>query len=219
MGTICNCPAAAAIPDIPQEKCPVAFGQIQKVIFQRLYNDDGTPNGFKGTTTSIKTKAAWTPLLSATDSTKVVISPYIGAPTDEPGAVRTFGSGNEVPGGNAIVLGREPTAFTGAIYRASQQTVIVPLKALECESEADNLGAYLVDENGQIECLDYGTSSAPDYRPIPVKSFFVGDKAHGGLEGVDTNAISWSYPPNWSDKLEIVVPTDFNPLTDLIPAV
>ncbi len=203
------------MPDIPNDNCPNSFGQLQKVAFQRLWKADGSPNSFS-LTNEITIKASWTLLLTAADSSKVVVSPYIGAPTDEPGAARTFGSGNEVPGGNAIVIGREPTAFTGAIYRASQAGVIAALKRLECESEADNLGVYLFDDSGQIEALNYGTADAPDFRPIPIKSLFVGDKAHGNLEGVDTNAISWTYPPNWSDRLQIVTPVDFNPLTDLV---
>jgi hypothetical protein len=32
------------------------------------------------------------------------------------------------------------------------------------------------------------------------------------------NNIQWSFLPNYSDNLKIVIPSDFNPLTDLIPA-
>jgi hypothetical protein len=46
----------------------------------------------------------------------------------------------------------------------------------------------------------------------------VGDKNLGGFDAPDGNAISWSFPPNWSDNLVIVTPSDFNPLTDLVNA-
>ena len=61
-------------------------------------------------------------------------------------------------------------------------------------------------------------TTAGTYYPIPVRSFFVGDKTHGGLEAPDSNAIQWTFLPNYSDDLAIVTPADFNPLTDLVPA-
>jgi hypothetical protein len=85
------------------------------------------------------------------------------------------------------------------------------MKDLQCEAQADNLGVFLFDENGSIECLVSGT----DNLPIPIRALFIGDKVHGGLEAPDSNAISFSFLPNYSDDLSIEKPTDFNPLTDL----
>ena len=110
---ICKCPAAAALPNIPNFTCAESFGQIQKVAFQRLYKSTGEKNSFT-TTAGIGKKASWTPLLSADDDTKVVVSPYIQAPTAEAGAPRTFGGGNETLGGIEEIIGREPTPFTAA---------------------------------------------------------------------------------------------------------
>jgi hypothetical protein len=45
--------------------------------------------------------------MSAADSTKIVISPYIQAPNVEAGAARTFGGGNETLGGVEQIIGRE----------------------------------------------------------------------------------------------------------------
>jgi hypothetical protein len=100
--------------------------------------------------------------------------------------------------------------------RAVQQSVIKAMKSLQCEAVNDNLGVYLFDENGNI-CAVKGTAEG-EYHPIPIRSFFVGDKSFGGLEEPDNNAIQWSFLPNYSDDLAIVAPTDFNPLTDLKPA-
>lgn len=200
------------MPDIPAVKCSESFGQIQKVAFQRIFKDDGTKNKFT-TAAAITKLASWTALLSAANSTKVVVSPYIQAPAAEGGAARTFGGGNETLGGVEEIIGREPTAFTGAI-RKVPQSVIKALKELQCESWADNLGIYLFDENGAIGAIEGGT--AGDYYPIPIRSLFIGDKTLGGLEAPDSNAIQWSFLPNWSDDLVIVTPEDFNPLTDLV---
>ena len=208
---ICKCPAAAALPDIPAITCAETFGQIQKVAFQRLTKADGTKNSFTSAA-AITLLASWTPKLSAADGTKIVVSPYIQAPTAEAGAARTFGGGNETLGGVEDIIGREPTPFTGVIRKAPQ-SVIKALKELQCESWGDDLGIFLFDENGAIGAIKDEVTTGT-YYPIPIRSLFIGDKTLGGLEAPDNNAIQWSFLPNWSDDLAIVAP-DFNPLTDL----
>lgn len=200
------------MPDIPVSNCPESFGQIQKVAFQRLYKSTGEKNSFK-TDAGIEKKASWTPLLSADDDTKIVISPYIQAPTAEAGAARTFGGGNETLGGVEEIVGREPTPFTG-VMRKLPQKIIKALKELQCESWGDSLGVYLFDENGAIGAIQDAKTATIHY-PIPIRSLFIGDKTLGGYEAPDSNNIQWVFLPNWSDDLAIIVPEDFNPLTDL----
>lgn len=200
------------MPDIPVSNCPESFGQIQKVAFQRLYKSTGEKNSFK-TDVSIEKKTSWTSLLLADDDTKIVISPYIQAPTAEAGAARTFGGGNETLGGVEEIVGREPTPFTG-VMRKLPQKIIKALKELQCESWGDNLGVYLFDENGVIGAIQDAKTVTTHY-PIPIRSLFIGDKTLGGYEAPDSNNIQWAFLPNWSDDLVIIVPEDFNPLTDL----
>lgn len=209
---ICKCPAGAALPDVPVSNCPESFGQIQKVAFQRLYKADGEKNKFE-TAAGIEKLASWTPLLSADDDTKVVVSPYIQAPTAEAGEPRTFGGGNETLGGIEEIIGRNPTMFS-AVMRRLPQNIIKAMKELECESAADNLGVYLFDENGAIGAIKDATVETTFY-PIPIRSLFIGDKTLGGYDAPDSNAIQWYFKPNWSDDLAMVWPEDFNPLTDL----
>ena len=209
---LCTCPAAAALTEIPSAGCPESFGQIQKIAFQRLRKADGTKNSFTSQN-SILLKASWTALMAASDGTKIVLSPYVQAPTNEAGSPRTFGGGNETLGGVEIIIGREPTTFS-AVIRSVQQSIIKAMKDLQCEAQADNLGVYLIDENGAVECVK-DESAANTFYPIPIRSLFVGDKSHGGLEAPDSNAIQFAFLPNYSDDLSIQVPTDFNPLTDL----
>lgn len=200
------------MPDIPVSNCPESFGQIQKVAFQRLYKSTGEKNSFT-TDAGIEKKASWTPLLSANDDTKIVISPYIQAPTAEAGAPRTFGGGNETLGGVEEIVGRELTPFTG-VMRKLPQKIIKALKELQCESWGDNLGVYLFDENGAIGAIQDPVTATTHY-PIPIRSLFIGDKTLGGYEAPDSNNIQWAFLPNWSDDLAIIAPEDFNPLTDL----
>ena len=222
---LCACPAATTLTTIPAASCAESFGQIQKVAFMRLKKADGTKNSFStGTTTGIDKLAAWTAKMALTDGGKVVISPYIQAPTQDGGDARTFGGGNETLGGVEMVIGRNPMNFSG-VMRGVPQSIIKVMKSLQCEAQGDNLGVILFDENGNIEAVKKTTTTAGqnptttvEYMPIPIRSLFIGDKVHGGLEAPDNNAISWKFLPNYSDDLAIVQPDDFNPLTDLVPA-
>ena len=215
MSLICQCPAAAAITTIPAVTCPENFGQIQKVAFQRLKKADGTKNSFTSSA-SILLLASWTALLAAADGSKIVVSPYINAPADSGGDARRTGGGNDDLGGISQVLGANPVQFDGSL-RSIPQSIIKVMKELQCEAAAGNLGVFLFDENGKIEAIQDATT-ATTYYPIPIRSLFIGSKIHGNFDAKDSNAISWQYPDNYSDDLTIVTPTDFNPLTDLVPA-
>ena len=210
MGLLCNCPAGAALGTIPVSSCPESVGQVQKVLFQRVFSTGTTKNAFTIATADPKLLASWTAVLSAADGTKVVPSPYIQAPTTEAGAARTYGGNNETLGGIELIVGREPTSFTGNVLQAMQST-IKAMKAFMCE----NVGVYLVDEFGRLIGLVDDTTTPTKFMPIPIASLFVGDKVLGGLESPDMNAVSWKFYPNWSDNLAIYTPTDFNALTDL----
>lgn len=211
MAITCQCPAAAAIPDVPNAGCAESFGQIQKVAFTRLRNAQGVQNSFT-TAAAITLLASWEAKLAADDGTKIVVSPFINSPADSGGDVRVTGGGNDDLGGIPDVLGANPVQFAGSI-RAVSQAIIKALKQLECEANAGNLGVFLFDENGNIEAIKDATTPTT-YYPIPIRAFFVGDKIHGNYDAKDSNPISWYYTENYSDDLAIVKP-DFNPLTAL----
>lgn len=219
MSLVCQCPAASALTTIPNVACSENFGQIQKVAFQRLRKADGTRNSFTNSA-SILLKASWTALLAAADGSKIVVSPYINAPADSGGDARMSSGGNDDLGGIAEVLGGNPVQFDGQL-RSIPQSVIKVMKELQCEANAGNLGVFLFDENGNIQCVAETTGTNPvvtTYYPIPIRALFIGSLIHGNFDAKDSNAISWQYPDNYSDDLAIVKPTDFNPLTDLVPA-
>lgn len=211
MGMNCGCPAGAHLADLNIAECKESLGQIQKVIIQRRYQSTGVLNNIP--VASIKTKTAMAALAAAANGTKIIISPYIQNPTTTPGEARTFGGGNQTLGGIEIVIGREPTPFEGIIYQEKQST-IKAMKTYSCEE----IGVYLIDENGNIGAIADDPENPTMYSPIPVRSFFVGDKNLGGYEEPDSNAIRWSFLPNWSDNLVIINQSelDYNPLTDLV---
>ena len=204
--SMCSCPAGAALPSVPNASCPQDFGQVQKIIFQRIFKTAGTKNSFTQSA-SIKELASWTALFSASDGTKCVITPYVEAPTSDGGDAITFGGGNDTVGGTTKVIGRNPVNMS-FVMRQMTQDVIKALKGLQCE---DELGVYLVNGDGQILAI---SSSDNTYTPIPIRSLFISDLKLMGLDNPDENALSFSFLPNWSDDAKVVTP-DFNPLTDL----
>ena len=204
--SMCSCPAGAALPAVPNASCPQDFGQVQKIIFQRIFKTAGTKNSFTQTA-SIKQLSSWTALFSASDGTKCVITPYVEAPTSDGGDAITFGGGNDTVGGTTKVIGRNPVNMS-FVMRQMTQDVIKALKGLQCE---DELGVYLVNGDGQILAL---SSADNAYTPIPIRSLFISDLKLMGLDNPDENALSFSFLPNWSDDAKVVTP-DFNPLTDL----
>ena len=204
--SMCSCPAGIALPAVPNASCPQDFGQVQKIIFQRIFKTAGTKNSFTQTA-SIKELSSWTALFSASDGTKCVITPYVEAPTSDGGDAITFGGGNETVGGTTKVIGRNPVNMS-FVMRQMTQDVIKALKGLQCE---DELGVYLVNGDGQILAL---SSADNEYTPIPIRSLFISDLKLMGLDNPDENALSFSFLPNWSDDVKVVVP-EFNPLTDL----
>lgn len=210
MGMNCGCPAGAHLADLVIAECKESLGQIQKIIIQRRYQSAGLLN--KISATDIKTKTAMAGLAAASDGTKIIISPYIQNPTTTPGEARTFGGGNQTLGGIEIVIGREPTTFEGIIYQEKQST-IAAMKSYSCEE----IGVYLIDENGNIGAIADDVKTPANFSPIPIRSFFVGDKNLGGYEEPDSNSIRWAFLPNWSDNLVIIKQSelDYNPLTDL----
>ena len=203
----CSCPAGTAIASVPNASCPQDFGQIQKIIFQRVFSSGTTKNQM--TQANAKLLATWTAFFSASNGTKAVITPYVEAPASDGGDAITYGGGNDTVGGVTKVIGRNPVNMTFAL-RQVEQTIPAALKKLMCEI----VGVYLVNGDGQI--LGLGDSATtPNFYPIPINSLFVGDLKLNGLDSPDENAMSFSFAPNWSDTAVVITPTDFNPLTDL----
>lgn len=194
------CPAARTLTTIPSETCAQNFGQIQKIIFQRIYNGaaknsitDGTSTGNAGLL------ASWTALKAATDDTKIVVSPFIESPADDGGDARTYGGGNETLNGIEQVIGANPVGFTCRM-NGKKQDIVAAMKKLMCEALSNNLGVYLINENGNIEGIKVNSA----WYPIPIQSLFVGDKHHGNFDGPDYNNLSFSFAPGYSDNLDVL---------------
>ena len=193
--------------DVRLNECLQKLGQLQKIGLQYLKN--GTT---KNKITDPKELANWQPFLDATDATKIVMSPFIAAPANEPGAPVVFGGGNDTVDRIEVVIGREASGFNGQIHSVKQNTI----EDLKKWMHYLNIGAWWFDGEGNIGCLTDNINTPTEYYPIPMKAFFVGDLQPGHSDSVDMNAISWKLKPNWSDKFVVIKATDFSPVDDLI---
>lgn len=212
MGLNCACPPAASLPTVTIPQCLESFGQINKVIFQRITSGLGAKNKIA---TGFPVKATWTPFFTASDGTKMVISPFISNPEVTPGAKKTYGGGNATPGGATLIIGAETTTVTARMDNMPQ-SVVKAMKVLMCEE----VGVYLINERGDIAGIGItttGQNPTTEYFPIPISSLFIGDKGLGGLDEPDFNAIEWEFKPNWSNDLKIVK-MEFDTLTELVNA-
>ena len=180
--------------------CGIRYGQVQKIAFTRI------GNLFSNSSNPITDLASWTAFLSAEDSTKIVVTPYVEAPTMEGGDEKTFGGGNATLDGIIMVLGSQPIRMSFAL-RNYPQTIISALKIL---TKIKDLGVFLFNDNGGIICLQEGDT----YQPIPIRALFVGDLILSGRTQPDRNTMKFSFKSNYSDKLVVVKP-DFSPVNDL----
>lgn len=188
------------LPPIPNMTCGIRYGQVQKVAFTRV------GNLFSNSSNPITDLASWTAFLSAEDSTKIVVTPYVEAPTMEGGDEKTFGGGNTTLDGIIMVLGSQPIRMSFAL-RNYPQTIISALKVL---TKIKDLGVFLFNDNGGIICLQEDDT----YLPIPIRALFVGDLILSGRTQPDRNTMKFSFKSNYSDKLVVVKP-NFSPVNDL----
>ena len=187
------------LPPIPNMTCGIRYGQVQKVAFTRVGNLFSNAN-------PITDLASWTAFLAAEDSTKIIVTPYVEAPTMEGGDEKTFGGGNATLDGIIMVLGSQPIRMNFAL-RNYPQSIISALKVL---MRIKDLGVFLFNDNGGIICLQEGGT----YLPIPIRALFVGDLILSGRTQPDRNTMKFSFKSNYSDKLVVVKP-DFSPINDL----
>lgn len=208
----CNdCPAPSSMTAIAEVDCGVDFKQIQRLAFQRVGD---TFDATATTPTDIKALSSWQAKIAATDSTKIVLTPFIGGdPVIAAGAPITNGGGdNSTLNGVEELNGANPSVFT-AVFKSLPAKTIRELKALSCEKR---LVVYLILQGGRIAGSEV-TAGTPDvYTGIPVEGqVFVSDRNNNGFGTKDTVSIQFSMPEGWSDTAEVLTP-NFSALVDLV---
>jgi hypothetical protein len=202
----CNCPAPTSLTEIPKQDCGVNLKQIQRVAFQRNGNQFGADATVPNTILEL---ADWQALMAATDNTKIVITPLIGAnPTIEPGDAITSGGGdNSTLNGVEEVEGVNPSAFS-CEFKELSPAIEKAMKTLLCEK---SLTVYLILQGGKIAVVEIDTDK---YKGFGIQSPFLSDRGNQGYATKDTHTMSFSLAAGWSEDLVIITP-NFNPLTEL----
>jgi hypothetical protein len=198
------CPPPTTLASIPPNDCGENFGQIVKFAIQRRQS---TPS-FSSTT--IKVAATWTPLLTATDSTKMIITPYIPGVVIPPGEILKEG-GND----NTTIFGIPRLVGLGFIPvtaqpQSLQATVRAALQALGSESAIQpgftNLWVYFFNQFNQIIANADGSG-------FDMYNFMVGDSGTEGLGKLNTVNLGFDLAAGWSKTAAIYNPTaPFKPL-------
>lgn len=206
----CNCPPATSLTDIPSQDCPINLKQIQRFGFQRggnsFDNDEAT------TPLDITALADWQVLRTATDSTKIVVTPLISAdPSITAGdAITTGGGDNSTLNGVEEVEGTNPASAT-ATFKGLAPAIEKALKALVCEAD---LIVYFFLQGGRIAAKKIDET---EFTGFKAQSLFVSDRNNQGFATKDTNLLTFQLAAGWSEDLEIFDASDldFNPLTQL----
>lgn len=199
-----NCPPPAELPDIPDFTCPEAWDQIQKFAFQRI---QATPSF---TATTIKAAATWTPLLAASDDTKIVITPYIPGVVIPPGEILKEG------GNDNTTLNGIPRINGLGFVAVTSQTQNIPaairtaLQSFVSESAIQpgftNIWMYMFNRFGQIIANADGSG-------IPVYNILGGDVGTEGFNRPNMMNFGFDLAPGWSKTATLFTPTvPFNPL-------
>lgn len=203
----CACPPDAEIPDIPTDDCFERWGQLQKFLIQRRKN--GTvENTIVDATDDPTLLATWNALKSATDSTKVQVSPYFVSGDMQAGEMIEEGGGNDSIGGIAENVGQNPSPYAG-VFKNIKQSIIKEIKKYACEKE---LSIFFINEHNQIIGRTTDPSTNADFKGFPIRSFFCSDLSNVGFGQSNMNNFKWSFLPNWSDNARIVTPA-FDALT------
>jgi len=215
---ICACPAPEALTTIIKKNCPENLGQIQRFLIQRAgftFDAAGTP-----TPSSILLLASWTPLFIATDSSKVVSTPYVENVVIPRTEAATEGGGdNTTIDGVEIIVGANAVRMTGQIAD-TPSAIIQQTRELMCEPD---LVWYGINHRGQIIAKDLNpetpAAASKQYTGLAMQSAFVSDAGSEGLNTRDKADFSFGLAYGWRDDVALLTPTDFNAKTDLWPPV
>lgn len=207
MNPLFTCPPPTTLAVIPTQACPERFDQIIRLMFQRKQ----ATGSF--TPTSIKLSATWTPLVAASDATKIIGSPQIPNIVIPAGEVaKEGGNDNTTINGIPRLLGLQFVPVTAQLLDADKGTRAA-LRALASESAVQpgytNLWAYMINRFGQI----IGSLNGANVEGFPVYNVVVGDTGTEGFNKTNVANFSFDLAPGWSDNAVMYDPTaPFNPL-------
>lgn len=202
--------SSGTLEDVLHQLCGEEIGEIDFLILQKVKKDDGSLNSIAVAADAHKTLATYTALFAAADETKMQKTPLLNGQQTEGGEIRQYGSGAEVNRGIPIVKGATHTTLSGTFIRRKS----IEISSLKAYNGIENLGVIIVNVDGEMWALTDDLTTPTLVKPIPVFSFFVGDKMIGDYDNVDRHPIQWSFRQKWDNMLYGFKP-DFDPGNDL----
>lgn len=204
-----NCPVGTALPSVSAPSCPNKWDQFVKIFIRRISGRATL------TTSTILLSASVSPLLSASDDTKIVVLPYIGnivIPVGEP--IKSGGNDNTTIGGVPRLEGLPFVSVTGAYIEDYDAASIDPLRtALATESSLNgdsNLEGFFVNRFGKVGAIN---PSSTTLYGVKLHNIVIGDASSEGLGKPTRYPVSFDLAPGWSEGFKLFTPTDYNALT------
>lgn len=224
---ICSCPAPASLTAIPAQNCKFTLSQIARfgiyrTGYQRFDDLNATVPGTAGLPNPPGDQQAmlladWQTYVSATDNSKIVLTPLVGGnPTMTPGEAQTYGgNSNATLNGKAITLGFSDASFSAEFHMLSPE-VVEAFSKLACETD---LSVYLLLVTGEIVgykgIMNGNTPPAPTIEGIPLTSFqFNAGVDYQGIGDINKHTLTLNVPNDWFANAIKFKPT-WNPLTQL----
>lgn len=202
------CPAPTAIASIPATDCPVRWDQIQKILLRRINGREAL------STTNILLSATITPLLTETDDTKLIVSPFISnlvIPTTE--ALKEGGNDNTTINGVPILRGLGFAAATGQIKNISAATAAA-IRAITPETAVQpgqtDIEVMFVNKDGKVIAQNPSSTLVTGF---PIYNLVLTDVGSEGFGKDNVHNLSFDLAPGWSEKHAMYTPTDYNALT------
>lgn len=207
----CACPWPG-IQNFGNNDCRFETGMIAKIAFQEIRNATGR-NQFTAEEPPTEI-ASWQTFISATDRTKITISPLVGAVTFEAGTAQQYGAPGDAAnyGGIPLTLGYLPTTVTGRFDQITPE-IGARIESLGCAPN-DSLGVYLIFDGG-IAMNTQGATTTQTWYSIPISGFTLSDLVPGLPADPTHYNFTFYLLRGWASNMTLVQPT-WNPVTDLV---
>jgi hypothetical protein len=208
MSDLFTCPAPTALASIPATTCPVKFDQIQKLALRRI------TSRYALTPTNILLSATITPLLTAVDNTKLLITPFLTnvvIPPSEP--IKSGGNDNTTLNGIPALTGLSFVGCSAEVHNLSS-AAMAAFRALASESALQpgftDLEGMLINKDGKV--ITDKASGASVYG-FKIYNLCVSDVGSEGFAKNNIAKITWDMEGKWSENFQVYTPTDYNALT------
>ncbi|TNE74977.1 hypothetical protein EP331_00360 [bacterium] len=165
-------------------------------------------------TNGIEEATSWSSLPDASDSTKVVVTPYVeNVSFGEPGVIESSENIDGAP--FAIATGHTPVSFQMRNLSGSQRAALKSLK------DQPSLVVYFVYVDDKIGAKLL--SSSPDTHvgiPISYRTVQVQDPSREGTKADEfMTTMTFALPENWSSTFSVTTAeAGFSPKTDIKPS-